>query len=309
MKDKKLISIIVSTFSTERINDVENLLKSIKYQSYIYIEILIIVDENKELYYKIEKLISDIEKDIRIIFNPKNEGLAFSRNIGIKNSTGDIIAFVDDDAILYPDWAEEIVKTFDKNNIGAVAGDIIPLWEYNFMSWFPKELFWMISCSYSMTPDYKCEVERGFGTNMAFKKDIFFEVGMFDTEFGINGTRWIGGEDTIMFLKVKCNGNKVFFNPEAKIFHKIYFYRIKLLNIIKRAFNGGYSVAKMNNLMKYNLSNSIEDKYLRMLIFRFYPKGFKKLITKESAESIKQMLTVTIVILSQSIGYLIGKIK
>ena len=309
IKHNKLISIIVSTYSTKRINDFQNLLKSIRNQSYQNIEIVISVDENKELYHKIEKLIPEIEKNIKIIFNPRNEGLAHSRNIGVKNADGDIIAFVDDDAILFPDWAESIVKTFDGNNIGAVAGDIIPLWENNNMSWFPRELFWMISCSYSMTPDHKCEVERGFGTNMAFRKDIFYKVGMFDSEFGINGEKWTGGEDTIMFLKVKDNGDKVFFNPDAKVFHKIYFYRIKMLNIVKRAFNGGYSVAKMNKLRKYNISDSTEERYLRTLLFEFYPRGFKKLLTKKSVESLKQIFAVTMVIVSESIGYLIGKLR
>ena len=32
--------------------------------------------------------------------------------MGIKQASGDIIAFVDDDVLLYPDWAENMVKAF-----------------------------------------------------------------------------------------------------------------------------------------------------------------------------------------------------
>jgi len=111
------------------------------------------------------------------------------------------------------------------------------------MSWFPKELHWMISCSYIMTPNQKEEVERGFGTNMAFKRYLLDDVGMFDTNLGIKGKNWVGGEDTDMFLSIKEAGKKVIFNPDARVLHKVYAYRISTKNIMKRAFDGGVSVA------------------------------------------------------------------
>lgn len=302
------ISIIVSTYSGDRYNDLINLLESIKLQTHsdadYDIEPIIIVDENKDLF---DKLNND-EKFSKMIFvfNPKNKGLSYSRNIGIMRASGEIFAFIDDDALACHNWAKALVETFDNKDVGAVAGHIIPIWEHKSMSWFPKELFWMISCSYTMTPNFKCEVDRGFGTNMAFKKDVFEKVGMFDTKLGINGKNWIGGEDTVMFLKVKDIGKKVMFNPDAKVLHKVYRSRINMLKIINRAFSGGNSVAIMKNVRRYNLSNSVENKYIKTLIFEFYPRTFKKLTTN-TMESIKQIVTVTLVITAESIGYMYGK--
>lgn len=299
------ISIIISTYSPNRYNDLINLLESIKLQTYDNIETIVVVDEDIKLYDNIKSFIFDRYKNAKTVFNPENRGLSYSRNIGILNATGDIVAFTDDDAIADSKWAETIAETFDKDDIGAVTGDVIPIWEYEDMSWFPKELYWMISCSYIMTPNCKCEIERGFGTNMSFKKSMIDNVGMFNTDLGIKGNSWVGGEDTDMFLRTKDIGKKVIFDPNIKILHKIYAHRISMWNIIRRAFNGGISLAAMSRVRQYDINGSTENSYLKRLLFEFYPKGFKKLILRP-LESTKQITTVTLVIMAESIGYLSG---
>jgi glycosyltransferase involved in cell wall biosynthesis len=47
-------------------------------------------------------------------------------NLGLKNATGDIIAFLDDDAIPASDWIQQHVETYNQPNVGGVAGDVIP---------------------------------------------------------------------------------------------------------------------------------------------------------------------------------------
>jgi glycosyltransferase involved in cell wall biosynthesis len=300
------ISIIISTYSIDRYGDLVDLLESIKIQTYKDIEIIIIIDKDRELYNKIERIACDKYKNIKTVFNPKNRGLSYSRNVGIKCATGDIITFIDDDAIPVPKWAEVIVNTFDSDDVGAVTGDIIPLWEHEDMSWFPKELHWMISCSYIMTPSSKCEIERGFGTNMSFRSNLIDKIGMFNTNLGINGRKWVGGEDTDMFLRVRDSGKKIIFDPDVRVLHKICVHRVGIRNIMKRAFDGGVSLVYMSNIRSYDVKKSTEKDYLKKLIFKFYPKKFKMLISKPS-DSLRQMISVTIVIITQGTGYLYGK--
>lgn len=304
------LSIVVSAYSLDRYNDLVDLLNGVEKQTYREWEAIIVIDENKELYNKISEHISlNNFEGMKLIFNFKNKGLSFSRNIGVKHATGDIIAFIDDDAIPYPEWAEEILDVFNDDDVGAVTGDVVPMWEYEEMSWFPTELRWMISCSYIMTPNQIEEVERGFGTNMAFKKDLLYEVGMFDTSLGIKINNWVGGEDTDMFLSIKEAGKKVIFSPNAKVLHKVYAYRISTKNIIKRAFNGGVSVAIMKKVRRYKMKNSIEDAYLKRLFFKFYPNVFKEFVRKPSIVQLKQMSIIGAVIMFESLGYLHGSIK
>jgi GT2 family glycosyltransferase len=305
------LSIVISAYSLKRIADLIDLLDALSKQTLEPNEILIIIDESVELSKKIEEYINKNKyKCMRVIFNPTNKGLSFSRNIGLKNSLGDIIAFIDDDAIPYNYWAKSIVETFTEDqNVGAVTGDIIPLWEHEGMSWFPKELHWMISCSYIMTPCNKQEVERGFGTNMAFRREVFEKVGIFNTNFGINGKKWIGGEDTDMFLRVKKTGMKVMFNPDMRIQHKIYSNRIILNNLLKRAYNGGYSVSLMKKHIDYSLDSSLEKNYVKCLLNNFYYFKIKQMVISPSWIHIKQLSVVTLVLISEFLGYLYSTVK
>ncbi len=302
------LSTIISAYSDNRYYDLIELIDALKKQINESNEIIIIIDTNIGLYTNIKNHILRYgNSNIKIIFNPENKGLSHSRNIGIHHSNGDILAFIDDDAIPCPNWMNEIIKTFLKDGkIGAVTGDIIPTWEDNNMSWFPKELHWMISCSYILTPKKEKEVERGFGTNMAFRREMFQRIGEFNTELGINGKNWVGGEDTDMFLRVKKNGIKIIFNPNVKVHHKINKERIYIKNLIKRAINGGLSVAIMKKLFKYNPSSSTENTYLKYLLLEFYQRKLRDLINTQSNIALKQLIIVTMVLFCEFIGYSFG---
>lgn len=302
------LSVIISAYSLDRYRDLTEVLDGLNKQTYNSFETIVVIDKNIELFNNISEYIKTNRiKNVNIIFNPENKGLSYSRNLGIENSTGSIIAFIDDDAIPSRNWAKNIVENFEEDNlIGAITGDIFPLWESEDLSWFPKELHWMISCSYVMTPNTKQYFDRGFGTNMAFKKEVFLKAGNFDTTFGINGKKWVGGEDTEMFLRVKDLGMKVVFNPDIYVQHKVYSYRVKTRNVIKRAFNGGYSVSLMKKKLNYTVLDSKENRYFKHILLNFYPSKFKELILKPSVILLKQIFTVSIVIIFELAGYIYG---
>lgn len=303
-----ILSVVVSAYSFERSHDLIDVIDGISNQTYSPIEAIVVIDKSKELFDKVNNYVkTNSLKNMRLIFNPENKGLSYSRNIGIKNSHGSIIAFIDDDAVPTANWAKYIIETFDEDSlIGAVTGDVTPKWEFDSMSWFPRELHWMLSCSYVMTPTKKQEFERAFGTNMAFKRDVFSTIGMFDVNLGLNSKRWVGGEDSDMFLRVKKFGMKIVFNPNIIVYHKVYRYRIKIKSLAKRAFNGGYSVFLMKKLVKYSLHNSTEHKYIKHVLFNFFPRVLKGIITKFSLIPVKQICAVILVLFFEFIGFLYG---
>jgi glycosyltransferase involved in cell wall biosynthesis len=311
MEEKLLkLSIIISIYSMNRYHDLLDLLCAIKIQTTECFECIIVVDENETLFEMINEFL--LSKDIKCaitVYNSKNRGLSYSRNVGVEHARGEIVGFIDDDAIPFPKWAESIIETFDDKTIGAVAGEIIPLWEYEEMSWFPKVLYWMISCSYRSNPGTKVETDRGFGTNMAFRKDLVNSIGGFDVSLGIDGKKWIGGEDTLMFLKIKSLGKKVVFDPNAIVYHKITANRIHLINIIKRAINGGISVAALQKAGEYNVMKSTEKDYLRKIFSEFFPNYLKYFVKNGSLSTLKQMFIVGMVLSLEPLGYAYGLIK
>ncbi|HUL62340.1 MAG TPA: glycosyltransferase [Methanocella sp.] len=300
-----LVSIIVSIYSSKRYDDLVDLIDGVRGQTYGHNEMIIVVDENVDLYNKItEHLAAHDYRNVFPVFNPDNRGLSYSRNLGVDLAKGDVVAFIDDDAVPEPQWIEAIAQCFVKC-VGAVAGHVAPKWESNSMVWFPRELFWMISCTYQNNLETKAEIERGFGVNMAFRRDLLTRMGGFNEKLGINGKKWLGGEDTDMFLKVREAGWKVIYSPDAKVAHKIFRDRLCLKKIVKRAFDGGKSIAALKKYRRYAIKNSTEQNYLKTILFEYYPATLRRFLTF-CAHTIKQVVAVSATVLFVGIGYIYG---
>ena len=68
-----------------------------------------------------EKILKEYSKDLPIkTIMQKKGSITGAYNLGLKNANGQIIAFLDDDAVPYPNWLEEHVKTYGK--YGGVGG-------------------------------------------------------------------------------------------------------------------------------------------------------------------------------------------
>ncbi|MGB7533268.1 MAG: glycosyltransferase family 2 protein [Halobacteriota archaeon] len=127
-------SIILCTHRSERYEDFVEAIDSLLSQSYNNLEIVVVVDGNKELYARISK--SGIEeadkvKDkVKVILNEENMGLSESRNKGIKEAKGDITAFFDDDAVADEEWVEERERErmYEEKEAIVAGGEILPKW-------------------------------------------------------------------------------------------------------------------------------------------------------------------------------------
>ena len=77
---------------------------------------LIIVDNNSSDDTKMvaEAFVSETNISARYVFEAR-QGLSSARNRGIKEATGDIVAFSDDDMVFDPHWFFEILAVFEKN--------------------------------------------------------------------------------------------------------------------------------------------------------------------------------------------------
>ena len=109
-----LVSVIIPYY--KKINQISKTLNSVLAQTFQDFEIILIYDDTDihDLVY-IKESFSKNSK-IKIVQNKKNYGAGMSRNIGIKHSSGNIIAFLDADDIWYSDKLEKQVKFMRENN-------------------------------------------------------------------------------------------------------------------------------------------------------------------------------------------------
>ena len=297
----------------DRLKDITELLDSIKAQSYRNIETVFVAERSPALADSIKSYIADKGySKMQVLYNKRKRGLSSARNLAIEQAKGDIIAFVDDDAVLFPHWAEETAKTYaqDSSVIG-VTGPILPLWEEESMSWFPREFYWIFSCTYWGMAK-KTEVRNGYGTNISFHREAFDSGKRFRTSLGVKGwgkSGWQkpGAEEVELSLRLRRKTNKrIIYNPQVRVKHKVYRYRLRTNFIARRAYWEGYAKAMLNRWYHSAKSNRVlttEYELLHRILCKLLPQTLGRLFYKPLT-ALRQLWVVVVVLSCVASGYL-----
>lgn len=124
--EKIKLSIIVPVYNTGKY--LEKCINSLINQTYKNIEIVIVEDCSTDNSKKIIKKFENI-KNVKIIYNKKNSGLSYSRNIGILNSTGEYVGFIDSDDYVDLDYYEKIINKIQKEKADLAICDVKIVYE------------------------------------------------------------------------------------------------------------------------------------------------------------------------------------
>jgi len=301
------VSVVVCTYSPNMFTHFIECVESLLNQTYKNIEIICIVDGNRGYFEMIKERKGELfkERGIKLLLNSKNLGLLESRNRGARLATGDIIAFIDDDAIAEKNWIKELVKMY---RMGAIAagGKLLPLWIAKKPRWLPEEFYWLIGATHLGFPEEVTEVRNTFGSNLSFRRDVFLELGGFNTRMGgIKGSKMLQGGETELCERMRRKyGRGVMYNPNAIVYHKIFERRTKICFLVKRAFWQGYSKAVMKSVVKKIDEEKDFLKYL--LIDRTTARlgGF----IRGSVEDLSKLAFIWLFTLLVGVGYTYGRL-
>ncbi len=254
------ISVVISTYTEERLEDVKRCIRSLKNQTKKPDEIILVLDPIEDL---IEFYSREIGNDVKIV-KSDGFGLSNARNKGIKVAKGNIIAFIDDDAWADERWLENLLKNFENDKVWVVGGKIVPVFDEKRPKWLAEELDWIVGCTYKGMPIKRSEIRNPIGANMAFRREVFDVCGKFKTEIGRYGKKLIGGEETELCLRLKrLKPNvKIIYDPSAIVYHRVPKSRTKITYALRRAYYEGYSKAILSK--EYELSTEID--YLKSLL-------------------------------------------
>ena len=170
-------------------------------------------------------------------------GLDWARNRGVAESRYEIIAYVDDDAVVDSNWLAAIVAAFDDPAVGAVTGLVLAAELF-----FPAQLLFEqyggmgkgmcrrdLNGS-QMTDDEKVAAHcAGVGASMALRRLTFERVGLFDTALDV-GTPSNGGGDLDMFHRILVSGLTIRYEPAAILWH---YHRRYPEQLRKQLYNNG----------------------------------------------------------------------
>ncbi len=206
-----LISIVITVKDEER--DMPDLLDSLVVQE-PPIEIIVVDAHSEDRTQEIVKEYSKEYDFVNLYVHGGTRGK--SRNFGVKKAEGDLVAFIDGDAIVNPFWAEEMRKTAEEYDI--VAGKTISIGYHSFEELERVELFYK---GYDITYP---------SCNLLYDKEVFKKIDGFDPWFQT-------AEDIDLNLRAVEAGASIGYNKDAIVYHRT---RGSFYGFFKQAFWNGF---------------------------------------------------------------------
>lgn len=195
------ISVVVCSYNGSRtIRECCEALQQLHYSDY---EVIIVNDGSTD---STAEIAGDF--DVRLI-STENMGLSHARNLGLRAATGEIVAYLDDDAFPDPHWLTYLAATFMKTRYVAVGGPNVTI----------QEDGWIAECighapgnpTHILLSDD--EAEHIPGCNMAFRREALQAIGGFDPQFRI------AGDDVDVCWRLQQAGGTLGFSPSAMVWH------------------------------------------------------------------------------------------
>jgi GT2 family glycosyltransferase/glycosyltransferase involved in cell wall biosynthesis len=161
------------------------------------------------------------KKDIILVASPTNSGFAGGCNLGVKKSSGDIVAFLNNDAKPDSAWVSAALNSFDSyDNVGAVASQVLN-WEGTHVDFSGAGMTWY-GMGYRPLTGTKVSKKRqtarpvlfGTGSAMFVRRSVFDALGGFDESF------FMFFEDVDFGWRLNLAGYTYLYQPESIAFHR-----------------------------------------------------------------------------------------
>ncbi len=212
-KDKPFASVIIITRNRPKV--LADCLDHLAKQSYTDFETIVV--DSSDNYETRDLLASWPAIHYLSIWDGRNN-MPKARNLGLSHARGDIVAFIDDDSMVFPDWLENIVSGYAGDMIGGVGGRILD----NFIKVDPNDsrigkVFpdGTVVQNFSRAIGDPFFVEWFGGCNMSFRRSILNDLGGFDPKYGGSNSF----EDVDMSTRVRKAGYQLILIPSAVVDH------------------------------------------------------------------------------------------
>ena len=203
------VSVIIATHN--RVDWLPRVLSRIQELDYPDYEIIVVDDGSED---DTDALLKEwASQGIRSFRHNQSRGASAARNSGVAIAKGEIVAFIDDDAIPEPDWLQRLVSAYVHERVGAVGGAV-----YHLGTGDPQATGVKANCfgkDSALTP-------RGLGPrefivlmegNMSARRKVLEQIGGFDPAIKIYG------EGIDLCIRIVRAGYDVLYIPEAVVWH------------------------------------------------------------------------------------------
>ncbi|HEV8297124.1 MAG TPA: glycosyltransferase family 2 protein [Acidimicrobiales bacterium] len=240
------LTVVICCYSDARWGTLCLAVSSVRDQHRAPDELILVVDHNPSLLARAR----DAFPRATVIPNEFEAGLSGSRNAGVLHATGDVIGFLDDDAVAPPHWCDTLLHAYD-TRVAAVGGAAVPAWRGEAPTWLPAEFSWVVGCSWQGLPTTASPVRNLIGTNMSVRRDVLREVGAFATSVGRVGSALTGCEETELCIRIRQRWPEavILYLPELTVDHHQTPERAQISYFARRCWSEGRSKARIAQLV------------------------------------------------------------
>jgi glucosyl-dolichyl phosphate glucuronosyltransferase len=216
------ISVIICAYTLDRWDDLVQALDSVQAQTEPPLETILVIDRSEELLARAREEITGVT----LLANAHRGGLSGSRQTGADVARGQILAFLDDDAVADPEWLAELARPYEDPDVLGVGGLIEPRWVDPAPSWFPGEFNWVVGCSYDGLPTQTSRVRNTIGANMSMRAEVMRNTGDWETSLGRayeGDSLGSTAEETEFCIRATRlhDGGYWLYVPSAKVGHRV----------------------------------------------------------------------------------------
>ncbi|WP_203899882.1 glycosyltransferase family 2 protein [Virgisporangium aliadipatigenens] len=239
------VSVVVCTHTDRRLGLLRECVDSLFAAEPAPHEVIVVVDDNPGLLARLPAL---LPADTKLLAST-GKGVSAARNTGVEHASGELVAFIDDDAVADPKWLAEIARPFEKPDTVAAGGRIVPRWEAGNPR-LPDELFWVVGCTYAGHPTTPQPVTRPIACNMAARRDALRAVGGFPHDFGPSGPSAKNHSNEEIALAValrrRFGPESIWYAPDALVHHFVPASRVGWRYLWTRCVAEGISKADVH---------------------------------------------------------------
>jgi GT2 family glycosyltransferase len=297
------VSVVIAAFTIGRWGDLREAVSSVRAQTVPVLETIVVIDHNPGLLALARRELSGVT----VIPNGGSQGASGSRNTGVAASHGEVVAFLDDDAVASPCWLEPLLSHFAETSVVGVGGRLNPLWATSRPRWFPPEFYWAVGASYQGMPDSAEPVRNVWSGNMVIRRQVFDLIGGFRDGFGKAGSR-SRPEDTDLCLRAAGSqlGGTWIYEPAGAASHRVPAERSTLRFFVNRCYNEGWGKAALAALNGTVKSMSSERSYTTCVLPGAFARGVRQ-ASRGNASGGLRSFAIAAGFTAAAAGFLVGQ--
>jgi GT2 family glycosyltransferase len=301
------VSVIICAYTERRWSDLVGAVGSVAAQRPAPHEIIVVSDHNLAL---LERARRELPAAV-VIANEQEQGLSGARNSGVGEARGEIIAFLDDDAVAAPDWLVHLVAPYDDRRVIGVGGTAEPMWPGARPAFMPHEFDWLVGCTYRGMPETTEPVRNLIGANMSLRRDVFDAVGGFRADVGRVGTRPVGCEETELCIRARqcLPRSEIIFEPRARVRHHVTPERANRRYFRARCWAEGLSKAVVARHAGRDDALSSERRYVTNTLPRGVAHGLRDAVLRREAGGLARAAWIVAGVTITAAGYAVGTVR